>query len=84
MNKQEVRDKIDPIIDAIIPETFTSEYMATANRDEIRTEALGIIVSKWSGWDGFKIMRVAFEALEDANFHTEAAVLADMLEKAGA
>lgn len=44
-------------------------------------EALGIAISVWAEWDGLKIMRVFHAALEDANFHSEASQVDDMIEK---
>tara|TARA_B100000780_G_scaffold274081_1_gene238588 strand:- start:407 stop:766 length:360 start_codon:yes stop_codon:yes gene_type:complete len=38
-------------------------------------ETLGILVSKYTGWDGEAIYLVAHEALTDANFHALAAKL---------
>ena len=44
-------------------------------------EALGIAVSVWSKWDGLKVMRVFHAALEDANFHEEAAEVEELRVK---
>jgi len=43
--------------------SFTQPEKATA------TETLGILVSRYTGWDGEAIYLVAHEALTDANFH---------------
>jgi hypothetical protein len=40
-----------------------------------QTEALGTMVSKYTGWDGEAIYVVAYEALTDANYHALAAKL---------
>lgn len=45
---------------------FVPEYRASATDEE----TLGILVSQYLEWDGFKIMQVCLNALEDANFHT--------------
>jgi len=46
-------------------------------------EALGIAISVWSEWDGFKIMRVLFSALEDSNFHEWAGRVQAMMAEEG-
>lgn len=46
--------------------TFIPEYRASATDEE----TLGILVAHFFEWDGFKIMQVCLNALEDANFHT--------------
>lgn len=43
-------------------------------------EALGLVVSHHFEWDGLKILETFFFALEDANFHTEAAQVQEMIE----
>ena len=55
-------------------ESFVDGYEAT---DE---EALGIALSQYSEWDGLFILRTAEYALEDANFHTESAIVGRMAE----
>lgn len=45
------------------------------------TEALGIAIASFFDWDGVAILEVAVAALEDANFHTEAGLIDDMLTK---
>ena len=57
-----------------------NEYcdLTTERRNE---EGLGIRVAQWAEWSGDVILRVFRSALEDANFHTEAALVEKMLEK---
>ncbi len=57
------------LIDAQKRQSFTDPSKA---RDE---DALGILISQHFEWDGLAIMLVARAALEDANFHTEAAII---------
>jgi len=45
---------------------FVPEYRTSATDEE----TLGILISQYLEWDGFKIMQVCLDALEDANFHT--------------
>ena len=42
-------------------------------------EALGILIAHHFEWDGLAILRTFFNALEDANFHTEAAKVHEMI-----
>jgi len=51
--------------------------------DEQVEKALGIAISNWSEWDGFKIMRVLFSALEDSNFHEWAGRVQTMIAEEG-
>lgn len=45
---------------------FVPEYRGKATDEE----TLGLLVSHYLEWDGFRIMQVCLNALEDANFHT--------------
>ena len=57
-------DQVLPVLlEAIKKKSFADDHHAT---DE---EALALVVSKFTKWDGDKILTVASEALEDANFH---------------
>lgn len=62
-------------------ESFTEDYVKNTPIDKRKEQGLGIAIATWSDWSGTKIMRVFMEALEDANFHDEAAQVAEMLEK---
>jgi hypothetical protein len=44
-------------------------------------EALGILISNYYEWDGLRIMRAFQFALEDANFHTESAMVMEMADR---
>jgi hypothetical protein len=65
---------LSDLIEAQKRDSFTDPSSAT---DE---DALGILISQHFKWDGEAILRVAESALEDANFHTEAAAVAEMRE----
>ena len=56
--------------------SFVEGYKAT---DE---EAMGILLSRFFKWDGVSIMKAAAAGLEDANYHTECAMILRMAEKA--
>ncbi len=63
------RTALAALIDAQKAQSFTEPSKAS---DE---DALGILISQHFEWDGHAIMRVARAALEDANFHIEAATI---------
>jgi len=48
---------------------------------EKKLEKMGVELSQKLEWNGFDILRVSVEALTDANFHTEAKIINDMLRK---
>jgi len=56
--------------------SFVEGYQAS---DE---EAMGILLSRFFKWDGVAIMKAAAAGLEDANFHTECALVLELARKA--
>ena len=78
---QKVVELVQEVASFMATRAFASHYDDPETRTEREEEGLGIAVSKWTQWDGAKIMRVFFAALKDANFHTEAAAVGEMLEK---
>lgn len=68
---------IQAIIQDIKKECFVPEYQDKATD----AEAMGLLVSKFFEWDGLQIMEAFTEALTDANFHTEAQQVQEMIEK---
>ena len=67
------QDKICSSLDKLIKRqrklSFTQPHKATD------LEAMGLLVSNYTGWDGEAIYLVAHEALTDANYHAIAAKL---------
>jgi hypothetical protein len=57
--------------------SFTPEYQSKATDEE----ALGLIVSHYFKWDGLRILKVCYAALEDANFHTENETIQALIDK---
>lgn len=72
-----IRLHLESIADRQIKKSFLPEYRAKATV----AEGLGIAIANLFEWDGLRIMETMFSALEDANFHTEAAIVAGWLEK---
>lgn len=58
--------------------TFVEGYEASEE------EALGIALARHFRWDGIALMKMAAAALEDSNYHAEAAKLDEMIEEAEA
>lgn len=56
-------------------ESFVEGYEWT------ESEALGLILATYFEWTGEPILETAAAALEDANFHSEAQLVRDMLDR---
>jgi len=67
---------LQTIIENKINTAFVPEYRSEAKAPE----ALGLVIAEYHGWDGVKILQTAISALEDANFHTEAAAVQELLD----
>lgn len=64
-------------LEVIKKQCFTEEY-----QDKVTpSEAMGMLLSHYFDWDGIAILESAMYALEDANFHSECAQIAEMLDK---
>jgi hypothetical protein len=59
---------LNEAVEIVRRESFVKEYQGKATIEE----CLGIAIAKYLRWDR-RIFNVFYEALEDANFHTEAA-----------
>lgn len=77
----EVGQSTDDSVELI--ESLISMGNLTANNDpeDQELEGLGCLVAKLLKWSGEDILEVAFHALEDANFRSEAKQVKDILEK---
>jgi hypothetical protein len=69
--------KIRTILEAIRKESFTPDYQAAATDEEL----LGLLLSRHFKWDGLAILRTAYAALEDSNFHTDNEVIQGLIDK---
>ena len=65
--EQIIKPLLDRVVNIIRRNCFMPEYQAQATVEE----CVGIAISKYFEWDT-RIFLVFYEALEDANFHTEA------------
>lgn len=75
MESQEAVNGLKPLIDRIRKETFIDGSKATD------ADCLGILLAKYFQWDGFEILKTASAGLEDANFHSENAIIQAMISK---
>lgn len=74
-------DELDIKLRAILiekgKESFVKDY------DPSDEEILGLIVSHVLKWDGLRIAKAAYNAFEDANFHTLNEAFVKLLKKHG-
>ena len=61
--------------------TFIDEYKSPNNIQVRMNEGLGCAIAHYCKWDGIQIMRIFQSALTDANFHTEAVMVASWIDK---
>lgn len=57
---------------------FNEKYEGDERDKEL--EGLGIEIAQWTEWSGRDIMMIFQSALEDANFHKEAAIVQSWLD----
>jgi hypothetical protein len=68
------RRLLEEIVASIKKTAFVKGYKATD------AEAMGLLVSRYFRWDGLAILRAAYYALEDSNYHAESAKVAAMAD----
>ncbi len=61
-------------------ESFTKMYQHPDNFDERCYRGLGCAIAAHAHWDGIRIMEIFAAALEDANWHTECAIVLGWVE----
>lgn len=74
------RAMIQALIDTLLPETISEKFQTEERLRKNENTTLGVAISIWTEWDGIRIMEVFEEALDDANFHSEAAEVAKWIE----
>lgn len=80
-NSPDANDLVKQAIQIAIPSTWEPDYIAEQEPEDLELETLGLLISRFTQWSGDSILKVAIAALEDANFHTEAGELREMLER---
>lgn len=61
--------------------SFTEEGIQNIPLTDRKKNGLGIALAKYTDYDGKELMEILGYALEDANYHNEAATIRTMLEK---
>jgi len=74
-------DDIETDIKALIKRQAESSFVEGYKPSD--AEVLGLILAHALKWDGIKIANAAYNAFEDANFHTFNKEFAALLEKHG-
>lgn len=69
--------ELKKLIQAQIKQSFIPEYQSTATD----SDALGLMLAHYFEWDGLEILKAAYSALEDSNFHTENRKIDAMIKK---
>lgn len=72
---QAMTRSVQAMLEKIKRECFSPGYEASD------TEAMGLLLSHFFDYDGADILRAAETALEDANFHAEAAALGEARQR---
>lgn len=73
----DTREQFKELIEEQRVQTFMPEYRA----EQPETRIAGIVLSQYFHWNGCSILEAAISGLEDANFHTEARRVEEILEK---
>ena len=81
MDMNTINKTIEKIAEHKANTSFNESYCKEENLEDRKEEGLGIALAGWADWSGTKIMRVFKAALEDANFHDEAELVQEMLDK---
>lgn len=74
-------DMLRAITERQAEESFTDDYKKPENLEARKRRGLGIAISIFCRWNGLMIMEIFEAALEDANFHTEAAQVSEMIKR---
>lgn len=72
-------DLLDKLAKQKAVECFVKEYITPDTQTERELEGLGIALSQYVKWDGVVLMKILQYALTDANFHSEAVVVNNMI-----
>lgn len=69
MDKKQLNSKIDKLKE-LIKECKKDFYIQEYQDKASDTDALGILISQYFEWNGSEILKTAYSAFEDSNFHT--------------
>jgi len=62
-------------------ESLPPDHIRPDNVQERQENGLGIALARFCDWDGLPLLRIFHWALEDANYHAEAAQVWEMILK---
>lgn len=72
---------VNSLLQAIAEYTAATSFTDGKHDTTERQDAgLGLAIAHWTDWNGARILRVSFEALQDANFHDKAAQVQQRLK----
>lgn len=80
-NSSNIAPDVQAIAEAVARHTFTEKYQRETEPELLHEEALGVALARWAEYDGMKLLRVLYSALEDANFHEAAGQVQDILKR---
>lgn len=70
------------VLNRLIVESMKTMWKPSVRRDSrLHAMTLGILVSRWAGYAGTPIITAFTEALEDSNYHAEAAAVRELFTK---
>lgn len=72
----DVQKTVEERLDSLIAELEGHIFNVKVGKEEV----LGVILAKYCRWEGPKILDIAIHALDDANFHAEAAKVQEIAE----
>jgi len=81
MPRNEQSEQLSAIGEQTARTTFTADFQRRTSLEQLVEQGLGIALSRWSGWDGLKLLRVLYSALEDSNFHKAAEQVQEIIER---
>ncbi len=76
MARERKDGRLQVLIEEVRSESFVEGYHATD------AECLGLILAWHFNWGGLEILRTAYAALEDSNWHTENETIQALIDKA--
>jgi hypothetical protein len=72
-----IGQRVRVLIDEQRTESWRPEYRANVSEEQ----GLGVLISRYFDWNGDRILKTAVAALEDANFHREAAAVQKLIDE---
>ena len=84
-SRQDELKRFHDLLESRTKSAFVADYVQSEGLEQLRPGALGLIVAndlRWNGEDIARFLLVALASgLEDANWHTECAIVVGMIER---